>query len=139
MRGSLANPRSAARAAAISRVRQYSVPAPNSRDLWLAWIFTQEGKNILLPISGSLIVSSVELALSAALNGIGVARTTLDLVRSSLKAGQLERILQDWDTEIDGFFICYQPGQIPAYLKAFIAFMKAHRPHRLRPASNARQ
>ena len=59
-------------------------------------------------------------------NGLGVARMTLAIAESSIKDGSLIRLLPEWETHIDGFFMYYWPRQIPAHLKAFIDFTKSY-------------
>lgn len=89
-----------------------------------AWNFSKKGEAFTLPITGSIILDTPELVVGAARNGLGVARMTLAIAESSIKEGMLVRLLQDWETHIDGFFMYYWPRQIPAHLKAFIDFTK---------------
>lgn len=88
------------------------------------WNFSNGSETFTMPIAGSVILDSPELVLGAARNGLGIARMTFALAESSIQEGMLVRIFQEWETNIDGFFMYYWPRQIPAHLKAFIDFTK---------------
>ena len=91
-----------------------------------SWNFIRKSESYTIPITGPVILDTPELVVGAARNGLGVARMTLAIAESSIKEGMLVRLLQDWETHIDGFFMYYWPRQIPAHLKAFIDFTKSY-------------
>ena len=104
------------------------------------WRFHRQGKPIAMAVEGSIIVSDYNLMILAALEGIGVAQTTLSYARPLIEDGRLVPILHDWDLEMDGFYIYYAgQRQVPAHLRALIDFlMKKTRKLELAPAPTRR-
>jgi DNA-binding transcriptional LysR family regulator len=90
------------------------------------WLFEQDGKSRALPVKGRLIVNSCELALRAAVDGLGVAYAIGTEADPFLRTGQLVRVLDNWSPAIQGFYL-YHPShrQIPAALRALIDMMQA--------------
>jgi DNA-binding transcriptional LysR family regulator len=76
-----------------------------------------------------------ELAVRAAVDGLGVAYTIEALAEPFLRTGQLVRMLEDWSPSIEGLFL-YYPGhrQVPVTLRALIDMMRT-RPAALRRRS----
>jgi DNA-binding transcriptional LysR family regulator len=59
----------------------------------------------------------------AALDGVGVLYTALDLVASLIEAGRLVPLLEDWQAPSGALFPYYPSRrQVPAPLQAFIEF-----------------
>jgi len=74
-----------------------------------------------------LIVSEGDLALRAALNGVGIAHLPITAVSASIGKRQLVPLLQDWAPRSVGFYLYYSSRrQVPAPLRAFVDFLKAH-------------
>ncbi len=91
------------------------------------WIFEKRGKNMEVVVKGQLVVSDGDLALRAALDGIGIARLPLSGIETHLARKRLVPLLGDWMPRSVGFYLYYPSRrQIPAALKAFIGFVKAH-------------
>jgi DNA-binding transcriptional LysR family regulator len=91
------------------------------------WIFERRGKNMEVVVKGSLVVSDGDLALRTALDGIGIARLPLSGIETHIARKRLVPLLGDWMPRSVGFYLYYPSRrQIPAALKAFIGFMKAH-------------
>jgi DNA-binding transcriptional LysR family regulator len=90
------------------------------------WKFEQNGKARQISVNGRVIVDSPELALRAALDGLGIAYTLESLAERFLNSGQLVRVLEDWSPSFEGFFLFY-PGrrQVPSALRALIDMIKA--------------
>jgi len=90
------------------------------------WYFEKKGKSLEVAVKGSLIVSEGDLALRAALDGVGIARLPITAVSASIGKRQLVSLLQDWAPRSVGFYLYYSSRrQVPAPLRAFIDFLKA--------------
>jgi len=91
------------------------------------WAFEKRGKSVEVMVKGSLIVSDGELALRAALDGVGLARLPTTLVGPHVSTRALVSLLEDWTPRSVGFFLYYPSRrQAPAALQAFVDFLKAH-------------
>ncbi len=94
------------------------------------WLFERNGKSQKVPVEGGLMVNDPDLAVRAAVDGLGIAYTIEARAEPFLKSGQLVRVLKDWSPSFEGLFL-YYPGhrQIPAALRAFIDMVRTvHRP-----------
>jgi DNA-binding transcriptional LysR family regulator len=93
------------------------------------WAFEKRGKSMEVVVKGSLIVSDGDLAIRAALDGVGLARLPFTVVDTLIARNRLVPLLEDWAPRSVGFYLYYPSRrQIPAALKAFIGFIKAHLP-----------
>jgi DNA-binding transcriptional LysR family regulator len=91
------------------------------------WFFEKKGKRLEVAVKGSLIVSESDLAIRAALDGVGVARAPITSVEALIGKKRLIPLLQDWAPRSVGFYLYYPSRrQIPAALRAFVDFLKAH-------------
>jgi DNA-binding transcriptional LysR family regulator len=91
------------------------------------WAFEKRGKSMEVIVKGSLIVSDGDLAIRAALDGIGIARLPLSVIDAHIGKKRLLPLLEDWTPRSVGFYLYYPSRrQVPAALKAFIGFIKAH-------------
>jgi DNA-binding transcriptional LysR family regulator len=74
------------------------------------------------------MVNNVDLAVRAAVDGLGIAYILEDLAEPFLRSGQLMRVLEDWSPSFEGLFL-YYPGrrQLPATLRAFIDMIRTAR------------
>ncbi|PCE23318.1 LysR family transcriptional regulator [Paraburkholderia acidicola] len=93
------------------------------------WDFEQNGEVVRLDPTGPLLVrpgAAVDLAISAAVAGVGVIHLFEDMLRPHLDSGALEPILEPWWQRFSGPFL-YYPGRrhLPAPLRAFVDFLKA--------------
>ncbi|HYX46270.1 MAG TPA: LysR substrate-binding domain-containing protein [Sphingomicrobium sp.] len=61
-----------------------------------AWEFEKAGRALNVHVDGQLIVHEIELARSAAIDGIGIAYLPDDYVSAEVQAGKLVPVLQDW-------------------------------------------
>ncbi|MBN3765611.1 LysR family transcriptional regulator [Burkholderia sp. Ac-20365] len=92
------------------------------------WDFERDGEVVRLDPTGPLVVrpsAAIELAVSAALEGVGVIHLFEGMLRPHLDSGALEPILQPWWQTFSGPFL-YYPGRrhLPAPLRAFVDFLK---------------
>jgi DNA-binding transcriptional LysR family regulator len=85
------------------------------------WEFEKGRKSLSVAVNGPLIVDDVELAIRAAVDGIGLAFMGEDKVVDHLASGALIRVLEDWCQPFPGFFLYYPSRrQQPAALAALI-------------------
>jgi DNA-binding transcriptional LysR family regulator len=92
------------------------------------WYFERDGEVLQLNPSGPLLVrpgAAIDLAVSAAVAGVGVIHLFEDMLRPHLDSGALEPILEPWWQRFSGPFL-YYPGHrhLPAPLRAFVDFLK---------------
>jgi DNA-binding transcriptional LysR family regulator len=82
-------------------------------------------------------INNPDLAMRAAVDGLGIAYMIEAYAESFLRSGQLIRVLEDWSPTIEGLFL-YYPGhrQVPAALRALIDML---RPSSSRPAKSSLQ
>lgn len=95
------------------------------------WEFEREGEVVRVEPSGPLIVrvgAATDLAVDAALAGVGIILLFEDWLRPHLDRGALEPVLQSWWQSFSGPFL-YYPGRryLPAPLRAFVDFIAAQR------------
>lgn len=78
-----------------------------------------------IAVSGNLLVEDIDLAIRAAIDGLGIAFTLETQVDFYIRAGHLVRVLEDWSPSYDGFYL-YYPGQrqVPIALRALIDMIK---------------
>ena len=81
-----------------------------------------------LAVDGRVIVNDPDLAMRAAVDGLGIAYTNEALADPFLRSGQLIRVLEDWSPFSEGLFL-YYPGhrQVPVALRALIDMLQAAR------------
>jgi DNA-binding transcriptional LysR family regulator len=90
------------------------------------WDFEKRGKCLEVIVKGSLISSDGELAIRAALDGVGMARVPAIYVAPHIASKRLVPLLEDWAPRSVGFFLYYPSRrQMPAALQAFINVLKA--------------
>jgi DNA-binding transcriptional LysR family regulator len=93
------------------------------------WEFERDGELVKVEPTGPLIVSTggaSDLALDAALAGVGVIFLFEDWLRPHFDRGALEPVLEPWWQSFSGPFL-YYPGRrrLPAPLRAFVDFIRA--------------
>jgi DNA-binding transcriptional LysR family regulator len=92
------------------------------------WRFERNGKVRQIAVPGRLTVNYPELALRAALDGIGIAYVPEGLAAPFLRAGQLMRVCESWSAALEGIFVFYQGRrQVPTALRAFIDMIRAQK------------
>jgi DNA-binding transcriptional LysR family regulator len=91
------------------------------------WPFEKKGERLEAAVSGRLTVNDQELAIRAALDGVGVLYTALDYVAPLIEARRLVPLLEGWQTRSAALFLYYPSRrQVPAPLQAFIEFLRAN-------------
>jgi DNA-binding transcriptional LysR family regulator len=92
------------------------------------WPFERRGKSRRISVSGPVIVNNPDMALRAAVDGLGIAFTSEAFAEPFLRSGQLVPVLADWSPTVEGL-VLYYPGrrQVPAALRALIDMIRAAR------------
>ncbi|RCS23473.1 LysR family transcriptional regulator [Phyllobacterium salinisoli] len=93
------------------------------------WEFERDGEVVLVDPTGPLVTQAggaSDLAVDAAIAGLGIVGLFEDWLRPYLDSGALEPVLEPWWLRFSGPFL-YYPGRrlVPAPLRAFIDFVKA--------------
>jgi DNA-binding transcriptional LysR family regulator len=93
-----------------------------------AWPFERNRKTRRISVDGRVMVNDPDLAVRAAVDGLGIAYTIEALAEPYLHSGQLVRVLEDWSPSFEGLFL-YYPGhrQVPATLRALIDLIRTAR------------
>jgi DNA-binding transcriptional LysR family regulator len=88
------------------------------------WSFVENGQMIEAPVAGSLVTDNIELALRAAVDGVGVAYVIETYARPLLQTGALEPLLEAFAAPFPGWFLYYPSRRhMPTPLKLFAAFL----------------
>jgi DNA-binding transcriptional LysR family regulator len=92
------------------------------------WPFERNGKARKISVEGRVMVGVPDLAVRAAVDGLGIACTVEAYAEPFLRSGQLVRVLEDWSPRVEGLFL-YYPGrrQVPAALRALIDLIRTTR------------
>ena len=90
------------------------------------WPLARNGKSRKISVDGRVMVNDPDLAVRAAVDGLGIVYTLEALADPFLRSGQLVRVLEDWSPSFEGLFL-YYPGhrQVPTALRALIEMIKA--------------
>jgi DNA-binding transcriptional LysR family regulator len=91
-----------------------------------AWPFERNGKSRRrVSVDGRVMVNDIDLAVRAAVDGLGIAYAVEAVADPFLQSGQLVRVLEDWSPSFEGLFL-YYPGhrQVPATLRALIDLIR---------------
>lgn len=94
-----------------------------------AWEFERDGELIKVDPTGPLLVqigAATDLAVDAAIAGVGILYLFEDWLRPHLESGALEPALESWWPAFSGPLL-YYPGRrlVPAPLRAFVDFIRA--------------
>lgn len=89
------------------------------------WELDKGDESLTVAVNGPLIVDDVAVMIRAAVDGVGLAFTTMEHAAPQLASGALVRVLEDWCPPFPGFFL-YYPGrrQLPAALSALIEVLR---------------
>jgi DNA-binding transcriptional LysR family regulator len=90
------------------------------------WAFERNGKSRKISVDGRVMVNDPDLAVRAAVDGLGIAYTLEASAEPFLRSGQLVRVLEDWSPSFEGLFLYYPSHrQVPAALRALIDMIRA--------------
>ena len=92
------------------------------------WVFERGDESLTIEPTGQLLVQvggALDLALDAAVAGLGVVYLFEDWLAPYVERGQLQPVLQSWWPSFSGPFL-YYPGRrlVPAPLRAFVDFIR---------------
>src|SRR6476619_6632172 len=91
----------------------------------MVWPFERNGKSRRISVDGRVMVNETDLAVRAAVDGLGIAYTVEALDEPFLRSGQLVRVLEDWSPSFEGLFLYYSGHrQVPATLRALIDMIR---------------
>jgi len=92
------------------------------------WPFERNRKSRRIPVYGRVMVNDMDLAIRAALDGLGIAYTIEALAEPYIRSGELVRVLEDWSPSLEGLFLYYSGRrQVPATLRVLIDMIRATR------------
>jgi DNA-binding transcriptional LysR family regulator len=92
------------------------------------WLFNKGRQHSEISVEGSLIANDMEVVLSAALDGVGVAYLAEPLLATPLAEGRLVALLEGWCSTLPGVFLYYPSRrQIPMPLLVFLKFIETWR------------
>ncbi len=91
----------------------------------LPWRFRKGDSQFEVPVTGSLVLNNVSLALEAGLDGIGLLYLPRDYLDGALAKGAFVSVLEDWIPKGESFYLFYPSRrQTPAALQALIDFFR---------------
>src|SRR5829696_3144721 len=96
-----------------------------TRGGYFPWEFEKRGREINVRVEGQVAVNSLELAWSAALDGLGLAYLPEDLVQESIAKKKLVRVLEDWCDPFPGYRLYYPSSR--QHAPAFAVVLEALR------------
>ncbi|WBY06254.1 LysR family transcriptional regulator [Sphingomonas sp. 7/4-4] len=72
-----------------------------------AWELDKDERELKVRVEGQLVLNDVDMIVTAAEAGFGIAFLPEDHFRESLKAGRLVRVLEDWCSPFPGYHLYY--------------------------------
>jgi DNA-binding transcriptional LysR family regulator len=89
------------------------------------WEFLKDGQWSAVAVSGPLVVSQRDMAVAAAVQGVGIAFWAEQRVRPLIAEGKLIPLLEEWCGTFPGWFL-YYPRQryTPLSVRAFVDFLR---------------
>lgn len=91
----------------------------------LPWEFERNGEIVKINPIGPLIANTIDLEISAAIQGLGLIGTFEGFLKPAIASGALVPVLEDWSQSFSGPFLYYPSRRhMPAPLRAFVDFIK---------------
>lgn len=78
------------------------------------WEYEKGGRELKVRVDGQFVLNDIDLILSAAAAGHGMAHLVEDRVAPLLADGTLVRVLEDWCEPFDGYYIYYPSRRQPS-------------------------
>jgi DNA-binding transcriptional LysR family regulator len=75
-----------------------------------AWEFERGGRSWRVPVRGGVVSNDIELTVSMAERGVGLAYTLEPRVTEQLRAGRLQPVLEPYSASVPGFFLYFPSG-----------------------------
>lgn len=93
-----------------------------SKDTAYRWEFEKGRKTLSVSAEGPVVFDDTNLAIQAALHGVGLGLAFEDAVADLLEKGRLIQVLDDWCQPFPGYFLYYpsrrnQPAALSALIK----------------------
>ena len=89
------------------------------------WELTLGGKTVTVAVDGRIVMDNGDLAVDAALDGLGLACVLEESVRKEMAEGRLVRVLEAHCPSFPGFYLYYPSrAQLAPKLKALIDFYR---------------
>nr|WP_321269947.1 LysR family transcriptional regulator [uncultured Tolumonas sp.] len=90
-----------------------------------SWEFAKDGKELKVKVDGQLIFNTASHIRAAALEGLGMAYLSEDLVEKDIQEGRLISVLEAWSPYFSGFHLYYPSAK--QHKPAFAKFIEAIR------------
>jgi DNA-binding transcriptional LysR family regulator len=89
------------------------------------WEFEHGGDKLEVAVEGSFITNNLDLAVRATLDGAGIGYMLEGYIAPHIAEGRLVPLFEDWSRAYVGYHLFYPSRrQMPAKLKAFVAFLR---------------
>ena len=89
------------------------------------WEFLKDGRWFAVAVDGPLVVSQRDMAIAAAVQGVGIAFWAEELVRPLIDEGKLVALLEEWCGTFPGWFLYYpKQRRTPPGVRAFVDFLR---------------
>lgn len=90
------------------------------------WEFGRDGRDLNVRVEGPLILNDIPMILNAAAEGLGLACVMEDQAQVLLKAGRLERVLEDWCPPFAGYHLYYPDRrQLPPAFTLLVSLLRS--------------
>jgi DNA-binding transcriptional LysR family regulator len=91
------------------------------------WEFERGEETIFVTPMGPLTTETLDLEISAAIDGLGLVHVFEECTKPALESGALELVLAEWSPRFSGPFLYYPSRRhMPAPLRAFVDFLQRH-------------
>jgi DNA-binding transcriptional LysR family regulator len=89
------------------------------------WEFFGDGQWFAVAVDGPLVVSHRDMAIAAAVQGVGIAMWAEALLKPLVDEGKLVALLEEWCGTFPGWHLCYpRQRHTPPALRAFVDFLR---------------
>jgi len=89
------------------------------------WEFEHRGQEMTIDPPGPIILGTMEQAVIAARQGLGIAFVISDLAQAAIASGELVQLLDDWTPPFSGFHIYYPSRRLlPSGVRAFVDLVR---------------
>jgi len=89
------------------------------------WEFEYRGQELVMDVEGPITLGTMEQAIIAATNGLGIAFVIADLARPAIACGELVTLLDDWTPPFAGYHIYYPSRRLlPSSVRAFVDLVR---------------
>ncbi len=89
------------------------------------WEFEYRGQELVVDVNGAITLGTMEQAILAAANGLGIAFVMKDLAQPAIARGELVTLLDDWTPPFSGYHIYYPSRRLlPSGVRAFVDLVR---------------